>query len=567
MMAIRDHLASVLDWATKVQAHLAEVQEAHRGAVHFRPSSGGVAMVGLHPERPQRGKSQYRNLARLRTQFAEEYAKHCVDVAQGRPTPEKRLQSFLISDAYRHGRSMAALNHASSRTDDPVELAFVTDELALPAGEGKIVCDILAMRQCDDGRCVPVVMELKSERQMTRLVEQVDTYARLIHEHLDLVTELYGILLGRPMRLEGPPEKWIVWPHPASGRERREDQLAEAGIRVAGYRELGDGVALHVGRAPGRRPPGAARRGGPPRGPERPMTAPSKELLQRHHVWVGADTAFRRRARLHQALWRERMGYPMGHGHGKPRGDRLAMPWAQESLANYLTPTIQRVVARELAAATDGQVYQVPRIYEHLLSSQPLCFNLFGEMAEDLKLATAVFRRRVPDLERVTAVRFEHSPGRGNPTFLGDGTAHDVFVDYQTRQGARAFVGIEVKYVEDMKAAPARHKRRYDEVAAVMGEFRADALPDLERSPLEQIWRDHLLAGSILQAGIGYTHGTFVFMYPDGNAECADAVEAYGRCLEGTTTFQAWTLEGFVEDIAAVHEATAAPARERYVVT
>jgi hypothetical protein len=296
------------------------------------------------------------------------------------------------------------------------------------------------------------------------------------------------------------------------------------------------------------------------------MTDVSKEVLERHHVWVAADAPFRRRARLHQALWRDRMGYPMGNGHGKPRGDRLAMPWAQETLANYLTPTIQRVVARELAAAIDGQVYQEPRIYEHLLSSQPLCFNLFGEMAEELDLATAVFRRRMPDLERVTAILFEKSPGRGDDAFLGDGTAHDVFVEYQTRQGSKAFLGIEVKYVEDMKAAPARHKRRYDDVAAAMGEFRPDALPELRRSPLEQIWRDHLLAGSILQAAIGYAHGTFVFVYPQANTQCAKAVEAYGQCLDNRSTFQAWTLEGLVEDLEAVSAGTPKLVRERYVV-
>jgi hypothetical protein len=264
-----------------------------------------------------------------------------------------------------------------------------------------------------------------------------------------------------------------------------------------------------------------------------PVTTASKELLQQHHVWVTADTAFCRRARLHQALWRERMGYPMGHGHGKPRGDRLAMPWAQESLANYLTPTIQRLVARELAAATDGQVYQVPRIYEHLLSSQPLCFNLFGEMAEDLELATAVFRRRVPDLERVAAVRFEFSPGRRQNNYLGDKTAHDVFVEYHSRLGGSAFLGIEVKYTEDLKDDEATHKRRYDEVAAAMGEFRSDALATLHRRPLEQIWRDHLLAGSILQADTGYTHGAFVFLYPEGNTECARrGREAYEQLPE-----------------------------------
>jgi hypothetical protein len=248
-MEIRDHLASVVGWARQVQAHLTEVQETHRGVVHFRPSSGGVAMVGLNSDRPQRGKSKYRNLARLRDCFTDEYAKHCVDITQGRPTPEKRLQSFLISDAYRHGRLMAAINHASKPTDDPVELVFITDELALSFGDGKVVCDILAMRQCADGRCVPVVMELKSARQMTRLVEQVEAYARLIHDHLDLVTELFGVLLGRPVSLEGPPAKWIVWPHPASGRERREEALAREGIRVVGYREEVDGLTLHVGRA------------------------------------------------------------------------------------------------------------------------------------------------------------------------------------------------------------------------------------------------------------------------------------------------------------------------------
>jgi hypothetical protein len=71
----------------------------------------------------------------------------------------------------------------------------------------------------------------------------------------------------------------------------------------------------------------------------------------------------------------------------------------------------------------------------------------------------------------------------------------------------------------------------------------------------------------ILQADTGYTHGAFVFLYPEGNTECARAVEAYERCLNGTSTFQAWTLESFVEDIAAIREATAAPVRERYLVT
>ena len=41
--------------------------------------------------------------------------------------------------------------------------AFVTDEISLPTEEGKIVCDLLALRR-DGGRCVPVLLELKDAR-------------------------------------------------------------------------------------------------------------------------------------------------------------------------------------------------------------------------------------------------------------------------------------------------------------------------------------------------------------------------------------------------------------------
>ncbi|QDG52136.1 hypothetical protein FIV42_15710 [Persicimonas caeni] len=39
----------------------------------------------------------------------------------------------------------------------------------------------------------------------------------------------------------------------------------------------------------------------------------------------------------------------------------------------------------------DARSFQ-PRIFNNLLSSQPLCFNLFGELQQNLELATEVFR-------------------------------------------------------------------------------------------------------------------------------------------------------------------------------
>jgi hypothetical protein len=101
----------------------------------------------------------------------------------------------------------------------------------LPVAKGKIVCDILALRR-DGGRCVPALLELKDDRLLSRLVEQVSGYSELVDEHADSFAELFGALLGEDVRFDGPTEKWIVWPSAKPGMDPREDELAAKGIRV-----------------------------------------------------------------------------------------------------------------------------------------------------------------------------------------------------------------------------------------------------------------------------------------------------------------------------------------------
>ncbi len=220
--------------------------EAHGDRVHFRPSSSGIAMVGLLPDRPQRGKSGITNLSSLAANFEAVFDQHCGNVDHRRVTGEKALQSFLIGEAQTNGRRLASLNTASGKTEDPVELWFMTDEIALPLETGKTVCDILALRR-DGGRTTPVVIELKDSRQLSRLVEQVSGYARLVDEHADLFAELYGALLGENVTFDAPTEKWIVWPAAGAGPDRRTQELLERGIRIAGYTKVGTGYSFVVG--------------------------------------------------------------------------------------------------------------------------------------------------------------------------------------------------------------------------------------------------------------------------------------------------------------------------------
>lgn len=284
------------------------------------------------------------------------------------------------------------------------------------------------------------------------------------------------------------------------------------------------------------------------------------ELAKQYHALERVDgigDTFRRRARILQSMWRTEQGYELGEHRGRPLGSRLQKDWAEETLANFLTPTIRQVVREDvLESAERGRLIKRDRLLGDLLSSQPLCFNLFGELQRDLDACTAVMSEMTRGrVRRVTRVAFEHSPGRGDASYTGDRSAFDVYLEYQGGGGVRGFVGIEVKYHEDLKGVAADHRGRYDVVAEEMGCFRGDARDRLLRQPLQQIWRDHLLAGSILARG-EFDEGCFVFLHPRGNYHCAEAVAGYAACLTAGETFAAWTLEGLV---ATIRRHVAAP--------
>jgi hypothetical protein len=117
----REHLEKVVGWAERIERDLHELIWHHDLPVFFRPGTSGVAMVGLTSDLPQRGRSGYTNLKKLNENFESLFLTHCITAKQGRPTPEKQLQSYLIRNAVRGSvdRWLTPLNEASEKTDAP----------------------------------------------------------------------------------------------------------------------------------------------------------------------------------------------------------------------------------------------------------------------------------------------------------------------------------------------------------------------------------------------------------------------------------------------------------------
>lgn len=231
MSTIIQRLEATTRWAERIQSELGHIKQTKERPVHFRPSSRGVAMVGLTPDRPQRGESGIEKLGDIAKEFESRFDEHCLGKKQGRPTPEKALQSFLIREALLNGRRMTTLEAAVEGGGGAGQLLFVTDELSLLDDGEKVVCDLLALH----GESTPVVIELKSARQATQLAAQVTRYARLVDHHREQFSNLFTAILGRPIELTNAAEKCVVWPAPKGNGKRRHQELK--GIQILEYRD------------------------------------------------------------------------------------------------------------------------------------------------------------------------------------------------------------------------------------------------------------------------------------------------------------------------------------------
>jgi hypothetical protein len=253
-----------------------------------------------------------------------------------------------------------------------------------------------------------------------------------------------------------------------------------------------------------------------------------------------------------------------------PAASALWSPPASAGRASTVDPALVPLVQYEIAYRELGAVIYVDRLWNNLLTSQALVFNLFGPFKQNLALATAVMRWLVPDLVgEVTGVRFEHSPGRGQPRFIADHTAFDVLLHCTTPRGRSAFVAIEVKYSEAPAGLASPARPRYDALSREAGVFRDPDAPALRYAPIEQFWREQLLVTALLNTG-AYQDGRLLVIAPAANTDCQTAITRYRTELisddPAETRFQAVTLDDFATAIGCAGADTlAGRLTERYL--
>jgi hypothetical protein len=284
------------------------------------------------------------------------------------------------------------------------------------------------------------------------------------------------------------------------------------------------------------------------------MNKPSDDELETFFANHKPDTVFRANARLLQSKWREKKG--ILRDEKKYYGN-----FVEEKGCNFLTPKIWDIAQKEMDNAKKVEkrvrpVYTYKTFVFNLLSSQALCFNLFAEFLDSKDILVKIFNELKPDLmDKIANIKLEYSPGRQDKKYTDDGTAFDVFIEYE-KNNEKSILGIEVKYSENLKeekakTAESRFKKnlRYKEITETCGLFMPNAIDEIRKPPYSQIWRDHLLSIS-LKSVQNYNNSYYVYLYPSNNPECCCGIKKYMNFLKNPqeSIFELY-LEDFVEAI------------------
>ena len=277
----------------------------------------------------------------------------------------------------------------------------------------------------------------------------------------------------------------------------------------------------------------------------------------------GRDDPLTARMRFHQSWYRARvLGLPWGPGPMLHSTRELGSMLTREDGAagrNFLSHELFELAQARIAEKT-GAVDEF-RLLHNMLSSQPMCFNLFGYLELNLDLATRTFAALDPDVERVTDVRMEYAPEPA-ADYLNDRTAFDAFVAYERKGGGKGFFGIETKLTEkfSQKEYDTPAYRRWLKVPGAP--WRLQAADELPRMAHNQLWRNHLLAFSLQNLSDQYETGTVAVVGHPLDEELTRTIAGYRELLNNPDCLRVWPVDWI---IAAAETAVETPAQREWL--
>lgn len=165
---------------------------------------------------------------------------------------------------------------------------------------------------------------------------------------------------------------------------------------------------------------------------------------------------------------------------------------------NFLSPEVFQYAQFRTRFLKNGETIKEYRLFNNMLSSQPMCFNLFYPLKKlfekDHKRACKVFRNCFPSLNinKILAVEIEYLPYPVTE-YLNDRTAFDAMLLFISDSGERNILAIETKYVEKLGTNPSSDLSKQIDLVKNNTMFNEDGKKEVSKG-FGQLGRNFLLA-------------------------------------------------------------------------
>lgn len=171
------------------------------------------------------------------------------------------------------------------------------------------------------------------------------------------------------------------------------------------------------------------------------------------------DNPFAARARFHQSWYRQDVLKEDDYGFGPDKNSPIRygniLVNGEMSGRNFLSPEIFEYAKYRTRFLKSGETIKEYRLFNNMLSSQPMCFNLFFPLKRlfetNYKRGVKVISSCFPslDISGIIGIDIEYLPYPVDG-YLCDHTAFDAMILYLTGSGERNILAIETKYVEKL---------------------------------------------------------------------------------------------------------------------
>lgn len=225
-------------------------------------------------------------------------------------------------------------------------------------------------------------------------------------------------------------------------------------------------------------------------------------IEQRYGPQVKSDGPFTRKCRLLQSWYRIEVARQAECGPHE-RGGRLvgsSLVNGEQTGANFISPAAFVYAQERVAAKATNPDLKIEeyRLFNNMLSSQPMCFNLFSDLRLGLREgrpdATEVLTAVLAEsrVSAVSSVEVEMVP-RPTADYIDDKTAFDAAVLFTDSRGRPGLAAIETKYTDKLGTNRASKEDRKFALADSLGLFTDEGRAWYAEHGFDQVARNLLL--------------------------------------------------------------------------